>query len=176
MVVGNWSHRERKRRQREKEIAAQAHASAYESAHASALSVQVGVRLDSAVADRLRASEHGLSEEIRERLERTFKYDEVDPVTRELVEGLINIAASLRVDFKGEWHSWPGAYEAFATAVAQRLSAYAPPPGMMVDPESEIKEDETETIGRVRERDDRRAHKYPHLNAAQMHTMKSSDE
>ena len=136
----------------------------------------VGVRVDPAIADRLRASERGLSDEIRERLERTFKYDEVDPVTRELVEGLINIAALLRIDFKAEWHAWLGAYEAFAVAVAQRLSAYAPPSGMVVDPESGFQEDETKIIGRVRERDDRRAHNYPHLNAAQMHPMKSSDE
>jgi hypothetical protein len=144
--------------------------------------VHVGVRVDPAIADRLRASDRGLSDEIRERLERTFKYDQVDPVTRELVEGLINIAASLRVDFWGEWHSWPGAYEAFATAVAQRLSGYAPGPGMAIDPESEIKEDETKMIGRTRERDDRRVHDYPHLKAAQWphrnaaQTQKSSDE
>jgi hypothetical protein len=132
--------------------------------------VQVGIRLDPAVADRLRRGQGGLSDEIRERLERTFKYDEVDSVTRELVEGLINIAALLSVDFKAEWHAWPGAYEAFAAAVVQRLSAYAPPPapGMMVDPETEIKEDETKMIGRTRERDDRRAHDYPHLKAAQL--------
>jgi hypothetical protein len=140
--------------------------------------VHVGVRVDHAIADRLRASERGLSDEIRERLERTFKYDEVDPVTRELVEGLINIAALLRIDFKAEWHAWLGAYEAFAVAVAQRLSAYAPPSGMVVDPESGFQEDETKIIGRVRERDDRRAHNYPHLKAAQMHPMKtgSGDE
>lgn len=132
--------------------------------------VQVGIRLDPAVADRLRRGQGGLSDEIRERLERTFKYDEVDPVTRELVEGLINIAALLRVDFRAEWHAWPGAYEAFAAAVVQRLAAYAPPPApeMMVDPESEIKEDETKMIGRTRERDDRRAHDYPHLEAARL--------
>jgi hypothetical protein len=122
--------------------------------------------LDPEIADRLRASEHGLSEEIRERLERTLKYDKVDPVTRELVEGLINMAALLRVDFRAEWHSWPGAYRAFAEAVAQRLSAYAPGPGMLVDPESAIQEDELETIGRMRERDDRRAHAYRHLTTA----------
>jgi hypothetical protein len=132
--------------------------------------VQIGIRLDPAVADRLRRGQGGLSDEIRERLERTFRYDEVDPVTRELVEGLINIAALLCVDFRAEWHAWPGAYEAFAAAVVQRLSAYAPPPDpvMMVDPESEIKEDETKMIGRTRERDDRRAHDYPHLKAAQL--------
>jgi hypothetical protein len=130
-------------------------------------SVQVGVRLDPEVADRLRGSPRGISDEIRERLERTFKYDEVDPVTRELVEGLINIAALLCVDFGGDWHAWPGAHKAFAAAVAQRLSAYAPGPGLLVDPELGIQEDELETTGRMRERDDRRAHDYRHLKVAQ---------
>jgi hypothetical protein len=128
--------------------------------------VHIGVRVDSSIADRLRASERGLSDEIRERLDRTFKYDAVDPVTRELLEGLINIAVLLRVDFGAEWHAWPGVYRAFAAAVAQRLSAYAPGPGMLVDPESAIQEDELETIGRMRERDDLRAHAYSHLTAA----------
>jgi hypothetical protein len=86
---------------------------------------------------------------------------------RELVEGLINIAALLCVDFGGEWHAWPGAHKAFAAAVAQRLSAYAPGPGMVVDPELGIQEDEVEITGRMRERDDRRAHDYRHLKVAQ---------
>jgi hypothetical protein len=151
-VVGKQSRREREKREAQ---AAAAHSR-----------VQIGVRLDPAVVDRLRASEHGFSDEIRDRLERTFKYDEVDPVTRELLEGLINIAALLRVDFRAEWHAWPGAYEAFKAAVVQRLSAYAPGPGMLVDPESAIQEDELETIGRMRERDDLRAHAYRHLTSA----------
>jgi hypothetical protein len=132
-------------------------------------SVQIGVRLDPAVADRLRGSERGLSDEIRERLERTFKYDEVDPVTRELVEGLINIATLLRIDFGAEWHAWPRAYEAFAAAVAQRLAGYVPPPGVMADAASEMlsSDDLPETVGRMRERDDRRARVYQHLAAAQ---------
>ncbi len=132
-------------------------------------SVQIGVRLDPAVADRLRRSQRGLSDEIRERLERTFKYDEVDAVTRELVEGLINLAALLRIDFGAECHTWPRAYEAFAAAAAQRLAGYAPPPGVMTDAASEMlsSDDLPETVGRIRERDDQRAHVYRHLAAAQ---------
>jgi hypothetical protein len=133
-------------------------------------SVQIGVRLDPAVADRLRGGPRGLSDEIRERLERTFKYDDVDPVTRELVEGLINIAALLRVDYRAEWHTWPRAYEAFSAAVAQRLVGYAPPPGVMTDAASEMlgANDSPDTVGRMRERDDQRTHAYQHLTAAQV--------
>jgi hypothetical protein len=134
IVVGKWSDRERKKRRREKEIAAQIHDSAYEDAHASALSVQVGVRLDPEVADRLRKTGRGLSDEIRERLDRTFKYDQIDPITRELVEGIINIAALLRLDFETEWHAWPPPFEAFTEAIKQRAAEYAPPLDIPGDP------------------------------------------
>jgi hypothetical protein len=130
--------------------------------------VHTAVVLSAEVRDKLKQSERGLSEEIRERIERTFKYDEVDPVTRELVEGLINMAALLRIDFGAEWHAWPSAYKAFAAAAAQRLVGYAPPPGIMTDAASEmLTENDPETVGRMRERDDRRARVYQHLAAAQ---------
>jgi hypothetical protein len=170
IVVGKWSHRDRKKRRREKEIAAQIHDSAYEDAHASALSVQVGVRLDPEVADRLRKTGRGLSDEIRERLDRTFKYDQVDPITRELVEGIINIAALLRLDFETEWHAWPPPFEAFMEAIKQRAAEYAPPLDIPGDPGAAmemLREESPETIGRMRERDDRRAHAYKHLAEAQ---------
>jgi hypothetical protein len=130
----------------------------------------VGVRVDPAIADRLRASERGLSDEIRERLERTFKYDEVDPVTRELVEGLINIAALLRIDFGVEWHAWPPAMQAFAEAVKERVVAYRLPPGILTGAGAAaemLRDEPPETIGRMRERDDQRAHPYKHLADAQ---------
>jgi hypothetical protein len=131
--------------------------------------VHTAVVLSPEVRDKLKQSERGLSEEIRERIERTFKYDEVDPVTRELVEGLINIAALLRIDFGAEWHRMPRAYEAFATAAAQRLAGYALPPDIVADTTSEMltENDLPETVGRMRERDDQRAHVYRHLAAAQ---------
>jgi hypothetical protein len=131
--------------------------------------VHTAVVLSPEVRDKLKQSERGLSEEIRERIERTFKYDEVDPVTRELVEGLINIAALLRIDFGAEWHRWPRAYEAFATAAAQRLAGYALPQDIVADTTSEMltENDLPETVGRMRERDDQRAHVYRHLAAAQ---------
>ncbi len=131
--------------------------------------VHTAVVLSPEVRDKLKQSERGLSEEIRERIDRTFKYDEVDPVTRELVEGLINIAALLRIDFGAEWHAWPRAYEAFAAAVAQRLAGYTPPPGVMTSAASEMlsSDDLPETVGRMRERDDGRARVYQHLAAAQ---------
>lgn len=161
----------RNRSRREREHTAQA--------DAARSMVQIGVRLDPAVIDRLRASEHGLSDEIRERLERTFKYDQVDPITRELVEGIINIAALLRLDFETEWHAWPPPFEAFMEAIKQRAAEYAPPLDIPGDPGAAIemlREESPETIGRMRERDDRRAHAYKHLAEAQKRRSAASSE
>ena len=131
--------------------------------------VHTAVVLSAEVRDKLKQSERGLSEEIRERIERTLKYDELDPVTRELVEGLINMAALLRIDFGAEWYAWPTAYKAFAVAAAQRLAGYTPPHGVMTDAASEIltENDSRNAVGRMREKDDQRAHVYRHLAAAQ---------
>jgi hypothetical protein len=130
--------------------------------------VQIAVRLDPPMIERLRNGAHGLSDEIRDRLERTYKYDEVDPVTRELAEGLINIAALLRFDFGAEWHVSPQAYEAFAAAMRERLAGYEPPPGATLDAPPEIlgPGDPPAIIGRMRERDDRRTHARRNLTAA----------
>jgi hypothetical protein len=130
--------------------------------------VQTGLRLDGEVIDRLRHSERGLSDEIRDRLERTFKEDAIDAVTRELRDGLTNIAANLALDFGAQWHASPRAHEAFAAAIAQRVAAYAPPPRDGVGASDLFgPADPPETIGRLRERDDQRTHGYEHLGSAQ---------
>jgi hypothetical protein len=128
--------------------------------------VQTGLRLESKTIDRLRHGDRGLSDEIRDRIERTFKEDQIDPVTREFRDGLINIAELLRLDFGAEWHNSTRAHQAFAAALVQRLAAYAPPPDQ---PSAAVEAlfDQPETIGQLRERDDRRAHAYQHLEAAQ---------
>lgn len=126
--------------------------------------VQTGLRLEPAMIDRLRQSDRGLSDEIRDRLERTFKEDAIDAVTRELRDGLVNIAERLRADY-GEWHKSPMAYQAFNAAMIQRIAQYEPPP----EPEGAASDlfGRSDTIGRLREHDDRRSHSYPHLETAQ---------
>ena len=84
--------------------------------------VQTGLRLEAEILDRLRSGGRSLSDEIRDRLERTFKEDALDPATRELRDGLLNMAAALRPDFEAEWHSSPYAHAAFAEAVMRRLA------------------------------------------------------
>jgi hypothetical protein len=134
--------------------------------------VQTGLRLDSAMFQQLRQSDRGVSDEIRDRLQRTFQEDSVDPVTRELRDGLVNVAKMLRLDFGEEWYSSPPAYEAFTAAVVQRLARYKPtqpsaPPSEAPD---RIRPDylqEPTIIGKLRETDDVLAHSYRHLAAVQ---------
>jgi MoxR-like ATPase len=128
--------------------------------------VQTGLRLEAEILDRLRSGDRALSDEIRDRLQRTFKEDAIDPVTRELCAALLNLAATTRQDSGAEWHKSPYAFQQFTAALMQRLAEYRPAPA----PDSEAVADLTEppeTVGRIRERDDRRAHPYPHLEAAQ---------
>src|SRR5262249_34915640 len=138
--------------------------------------VHTGVRLDAAIFERLSKSKLGLSEEIRQRVERTFREDYLDAVTRELRDGLAEIAALIHADFQTEWHTSPRAHKAFAAASAQRVAAYEPTEarsgGVGV---SDLfgQSDAPETVGRLRELDDRRWHDYPHLKAAQGHKRRS---
>jgi hypothetical protein len=137
--------------------------------------VHTGIRLDAKIVERLSGSGRGVSDQIRERLERTFAEDDLDAATRELRDGLVNIAARVRADFGCEWHMMPRAHQAFVAAVAQRVGGYAPLPNespaasdlMYFGPD-----DAPETIGRMRERDDQRAHDYQHLKTAQERTAR----
>jgi hypothetical protein len=131
--------------------------------------VHTAVVFSPEVLEQLRSSERGVSEEVRRRVALTFEQDAIDPVTRELRDGLLNIAALLRSDFAADWHALPWAHKAFAAAIVQRLAEYAPPerPNLAVD----ALFDPPETIGRLRERDDQRAHDYPQLKALKQRKM-----
>jgi hypothetical protein len=129
--------------------------------------IQTGLRLEAEILDRLRSSDRGLSDEIRERLERTFKEDTTDPATRELCQFLVNLTVQVHRDFNMDWHRWPKAHAAFTAAVAQRLAGYTPPPTHDAAATDLLgPHDPPETIGRLRETDDRRAGSYPVLVAS----------
>jgi hypothetical protein len=129
--------------------------------------VQTGLRLEADLLKRLRGGGQSLSDEIRDRLNRTFKEDAIDPVTRELRDGLVHIAARLREDYKSEWHESSSAREAFLAAIVQRLQGYSylakkGPAEKLFEPDGS-----PELIGRIRENDDRHLHSlsYPLLNS-----------
>jgi hypothetical protein len=137
--------------------------------------IPTGLRLEAEILERLRGSGRGLSDEIRERLERTFKEDAIDPAMRELRDALPRIAEALHREYGAEWHEWPQAHAAFVAAALARLAGYAPP---VRQPETAVEvlsnpllappTDSPEVIGRTHERADRRIHAqlYPHLAAA----------
>jgi MoxR-like ATPase len=127
---------------------------------------QTGLRLEAEILDRLRSADHSLSDEIRDRLQRTFKEDAIDPVTQELRDGLLNLAATTRQDAGAEWHQSPYAFQQFTAALMQRLAEYRPAGEPDSQAVAELFEP-PEIVGRLRERDDRRAHPYPHLETAQ---------
>jgi len=131
-----------------------------------------GLRLEPEILARLRASKRGLSDEIRDRLQRTFTEDAHDPVLRELRDALLNLAELVRIDCGGDWHSSPSANKEFVAAVTQRLAGYTPPPRRGPVVASDLLVDEPpdpEMLGKIREQDDRRQHSYPRLEAAQRH-------
>jgi hypothetical protein len=123
--------------------------------------------------ERLGKGEAGVSEEVRSRIQRTFEEDALDPVTRELIAGVINIADLVKVDLGSSWHANSGVHTAFAAAVAQRIEGYKPQGGG--DPNLAVSallgawdsDVGAEAIGRTHERHDRRSRTYKHLQAAQ---------
>jgi hypothetical protein len=136
--------------------------------------VHTAVVLPPEVLDQLRKSERAVSEEIRRRIARTFEQDAADPVMRELCNGISRIADKLRQDFGADWHASPRAHQAFVAAVAQRIAQYTPPTGTESAARSDLVgtvgvDDPPETIGRLRERDDRRRHQLPYSS---VHTTK----
>jgi hypothetical protein len=120
--------------------------------------------------ERLGKGERGVSEEIRERIERTFKEDEIDAPTRELRDFLVHIAAQLRDDYGTDWHKAPRAYQAFVAAIIEQLRPYEPvrEPGPVAASDLLYlgPDHPPDVVGKLRARDVRRTHSYPQLEAA----------
>ena len=137
---------------------------------------QMGVSLDDALRAQLaRAADvanRSIAEEIRVRLAHTFQEEAIDPVTRELIAGIISLAESIRVDLGAPWHSFRDPHAAFAAAVAQRIAGYGTAAHSqavrdLLGARLSGPDDPPETIGRTHERHDQRSHAYPHLKAVQ---------
>jgi hypothetical protein len=127
--------------------------------------IQTGLRLEADLLGRLRGGGQSLSDEIRDRLNRTFEEDKLDVYTRELRRGLVNIAAKLREDYGAEWYESSRVREAFSVAIVQRIQAYG-----YLAKEGGAKElfephGSPEIIGRIRESDDQHLHSYPLLHS-----------
>jgi hypothetical protein len=92
------------------------------------LGVQTAVRLPQDVYDRLKKSEHGVSEEIRRRLARTFAEDDAgtDPETRRLMDAIEKLAVLVRLQTNHNWHSHPAAHWVMRNAITARLQRLRP--------------------------------------------------
>jgi hypothetical protein len=118
-----------------------------------------------------KAGNRSVAEEMRRRIDKSIDWEKFDEVTMELLEGIKQMSALLSQDFGMEWHEHPRAHEAFKVAVAQRIAEYAPPPSAPSAAASDLglvrSTDPPDTIGRMRERDDRNISGYGHLHKAQ---------
>jgi hypothetical protein len=122
------------------------------------------------------AAGHSIASEIRRRVASSYAADAIDPITRELIDGIIRLAESLRVDFGAPWHADASSHAAFGAALAQRVAGYKP--AGQVNPHPRVgavtamlglakPEDQPDVIGRTHERHDWRSHSYPYIQAAQ---------
>jgi hypothetical protein len=137
--------------------------------------VPTAIRLPREMHDRLRESDLGVSEAIRRRVELTFQQDAIDPITRGLATGVVNLAAAVKAFVGAEWHSHQEVHAVFAAALACRLAAYKPPPrGALAlkqlaqklgDAAARELQQSPIAVGAVIERVDANAHSYEHLRA-----------
>jgi hypothetical protein len=129
--------------------------------------IPTGPRLEPAIIEQLRKDGQSLPNAIRDRLDRTFKEDVVDPVTREIREQLVGLAELVRLDYGTDWHTSPRAHAAFAAGVAQLIADFTPEfSGGASDLLFWGPDDPPETIGRLRARDEQRRKAYPMLEKA----------
>jgi hypothetical protein len=91
--------------------------------------IHTAVVLPPDVLDQLRRSELGVSEEIRRRVALTLEDDAYDAPTRELVRGIMRLAAEVERETGCAWHDHSGAHLAFRQAILSRLARLKPKQG-----------------------------------------------
>jgi hypothetical protein len=136
--------------------------------------------------DRLRQSDLGVSEEIRRRVERTFVEDALDPVTRELLAGIVDLAAGVQADLGTPWHAYGEVLDVFAAAVARHIADYKPLPqggveGLFRDmgfgePAASQLKEAPDVLGATIARANQRMHSYEHLRRLQAERSRATTE
>jgi hypothetical protein len=79
-------------------------------------------QLDAAAAK----SGKSVADEIRSRVEWSFSLEPLDEPTRQLIEGIVGMAADLERECGAPWHSHRGTFAALDLAVVTRLSRLRP--------------------------------------------------
>jgi hypothetical protein len=130
--------------------------------------VQTGLRLEAEILDRLRGGKLGLSDEIRDRLQRTFREDELDPVVREVRDLVVELSKLAEFDYGRPWHRSARGHQEFMIALAAVLALYEPmrEPGPPVASDLMEPDLDPASLGQIRAQDVRRWGSYPHLEAA----------
>jgi hypothetical protein len=148
--------------------------------HAEKFVKQLKVSLPDAVRDQITAaadkSGHSLSEEIRQRLERTIEQD-ADPITTELLRAIIDLAADVQANYGMPWHAYGEVLDIFAAAVTRHIHDYRPgPQGGFEDlfrarfgelAASQLKE-AAAVLGATLAHANQRIHSYEHLRRLQI--------
>ena len=112
--------------------------------------VHTGIRLDAKIVERLSEGGRGLSEEIRERLERTLEWDTYDEPTRDLASAIMRLAAEVEEETGQAWHGHSGAHLALRQAILSRLARVKPKEGPITfgdRPHQSGPGDDPQTIG-----------------------------
>src|SRR5260370_34730337 len=91
---------------------------------------QMGVTIPETVRTQLEAASaaagHSIAEEIRRRLERTFEEDARDPVLRDFVSDLVELAQLVKLDTRMALHKGGALHAAFRLALLALLAQHKP--------------------------------------------------
>jgi hypothetical protein len=120
--------------------------------------VNTSVVLPPWIHERLKNSDRGVSEELRDRVERTLADEGIDERTRLLRDAVVYLADHLSKEMGAAWHSSPKVHQELVAGIARHLERQRPaaePAGQPEPQTSEIfdLEEPPGTIGRLRERD-----------------------
>ncbi len=114
---------------------------------------QMGVALPDHLRSKLAAAsaaaDSSIAEEIRRRLETSFKNDEVDGQTSDLVAAAITIAEDITAQAGADWHETQKGRQAVAAGVRHYLETMAPPVLTGKAADDLFGPDDPETLGRA---------------------------
>jgi hypothetical protein len=120
--------------------------------------INTSVVLPPGIHERLKNSDRGVSEELRDRVERTFADEGLDERTRLLRDAVVYLADQLSKEMGAAWHSSPKVHQELVAGITRHLERQRPAAEPAGQPEPQTSEifdlDEPPgTIGRLRERD-----------------------
>jgi hypothetical protein len=111
--------------------------------------VQTAIRLSKAVFEALKASDAGVSGDMRRRLDYTFDLEPVDETTLALLTRIARMAEEVRLETGAAWHQHPGAHAAFRQAILSNLARLKPEGSTKFGerPNRSMAEDDPQEIG-----------------------------